>query len=197
MSPFYPRLNLTVPRVLIAQNRKEEASQRLVALHERAVDGGWRFARIEIRSLQVLAAHDATTALSLLDDVLQECEEEGYVRTFLDKGEPMADMLRRAKAQHIAAGYVARLLAFFQIEQKALGRISGEASAPQLLAEPLSQRELAVLRLLSEGLSNRQIADRLVISTGTAKTHVHNIIGKLSVTGRTQAISRARELGFI
>ena len=60
--------------------------------------------------------------------------------------------------------------------------------------EPLSDRELEVLPLLAAGLSNRQIAERLVISVGTAKTHVHNILQKLEVSGRTKAIARAREL---
>jgi LuxR family maltose regulon positive regulatory protein len=67
----------------------------------------------------------------------------------------------------------------------------------QPLIEPLSERELEVLRLVADGLSNREIADRLFVSVGTVKTHVHNILGKLGVEGRPRAIARARELDLI
>jgi ATP/maltotriose-dependent transcriptional regulator MalT len=62
------------------------------------------------------------------------------------------------------------------------------------LVEPLSDRELEVLQLVSEGLSNREIAEKLIISTGTAKTHVHNLCGKLGVRNRTEAAMKAKEL---
>ena len=71
------------------------------------------------------------------------------------------------------------------------------ASARQPLVEPLSDRELEVLRLVAEGLSNSEIADKLFISVGTVKTHVHNVLGKLSADGRPRAIARARELELI
>jgi LuxR family maltose regulon positive regulatory protein len=86
---------------------------------------------------------------------------------------------------------VARLLAAFQ------GPEVESAGAPSALFEPLSQRELEILRLLAEGLSNRQIAARLVLAVGTVKAHVHTIYGKLGVRGRVQAIARARELGLL
>ena len=65
------------------------------------------------------------------------------------------------------------------------------------LVEPLSERELEVLRLITAGLSNREIAEKLIISTGTAKTHVHNVCGKLGVRNRTEAATRAKELGLV
>ena len=65
------------------------------------------------------------------------------------------------------------------------------------LAEPLSEREIEVLRLVVAGLSNREIARQLVFTTGTAKTHIHNICGKLRVRNRTEAAMRARELGLV
>ena len=75
----------------------------------------------------------------------------------------------------------------------------GESSRPstsQPLVEPLSERELDVLRLVAEGMSNGEIAERLVVSVGTVKTHVHSIIDKLGVRSRTQAVARARELAL-
>jgi LuxR family maltose regulon positive regulatory protein len=80
-----------------------------------------------------------------------------------------------------------------------IGEESGEADATveQPLIEPLSERELEVLRLIAEGLSNRQIADQLTVVIGTVKAHSSNIYGKLGVSSRTQAIARARELNLI
>jgi len=67
----------------------------------------------------------------------------------------------------------------------------------QSLVDPLSERELEVLRLVAAGLSNREIAERLIITVGTVKTHVHNICGKLDARGRTRAVACARELDLI
>ena len=71
------------------------------------------------------------------------------------------------------------------------------AAKSEVLAEPLSEREIEVLRLLTVGLSNREIAEKLFISAGTAKTHIHNLCGKLGVHNRTEAAMRARELGLV
>jgi LuxR family maltose regulon positive regulatory protein len=68
---------------------------------------------------------------------------------------------------------------------------------PQLLVEPLSERELEVLSLIAEGLSNAEIADKLVIAQGTVKRHINNIYGKLGVQSRTQAVARGRELSLL
>ena len=196
--PFYPRLNVTKARVFIAQNRKTDAQAQLNACYQQAVEQNLRFAQVEICVLQSLASTDITTALTFLADALQMGEAEGYVRTFLDKGEALADLLRKAKSHGISTTYTSKLLAAFQIEFEALRHTSNTVLyLSQPLAEPLSEREMAVLQLLSEGLSNREIAEKLVISTGTAKTHVHSIISKLNATGRTQAVTRARELKLI
>ena len=77
-------------------------------------------------------------------------------------------------------------------------RAYGETTQATLpLVEPLSERELEVLKLLTAGYSNREIAETLVISTGTAKTHVHNLCGKLGVRNRTEAAMKAKELGLV
>lgn len=69
--------------------------------------------------------------------------------------------------------------------------------APQPLIEPLSERELEILRLIADGASNKEIATALVIAEGTVKNHVTNLLGKLGVTGRMQAVNKARELGIL
>ena len=71
------------------------------------------------------------------------------------------------------------------------------AANSEVLAEPLSEREIEVLRLVTTGMSNREIAQKLIISAGTAKTHIHNLCGKLGVHNRTEAAMRARELGLV
>ncbi len=71
------------------------------------------------------------------------------------------------------------------------------AASSQALAEPLTDREMEVLRALAEGLSNREIADRLIITEGTVKNHVSNLIAKMNVRDRTQAVLRGQELGLI
>jgi ATP/maltotriose-dependent transcriptional regulator MalT len=65
------------------------------------------------------------------------------------------------------------------------------------LVEPLSDREVEVLRLVTAGLSNREIAGKLFISPGTAKTHIHNLCGKLGARNRTEAAMRAKEMGLV
>ncbi|MGE5375064.1 MAG: response regulator [Bacteroidota bacterium] len=78
-------------------------------------------------------------------------------------------------------------------------RVSAPVGGPgsQVLSEQLSDRELEVLRLVAQGLSNREIAARLFISPGTAKTHIHNLCGKLGAQNRTEAAIRAREMGLV
>jgi LuxR family maltose regulon positive regulatory protein len=127
-------------------------------------------------------------ALVALERALMLAEPSGYVRTFVDEGEPMARLLRQALAQGIAPEYVARLLAAFgdSVPQK--------LPAAQALVEPLTGRELEVLRLIAAGLSNREIADELYIAVSTVKTHVNRIYGKLGAKSRTQAVVKAQAL---
>jgi LuxR family maltose regulon positive regulatory protein len=193
---FHPRLNLSEARLLLAQGEKEEAAQRLEARYDRAAEAGLRWGMLRVRVLQALAAPTPAAALPFLSEALTWGEPEGFVRSFLDEGESLVPLLRHAATEGIAPHYVKKLLAAFAVDAR---RRAGEKppALAQPLIEPLSDRELEVLRLVAEGLSNREIADRLVISVGTVKTHVHNILGKLDVRGRTQAAARARELDLI
>jgi LuxR family maltose regulon positive regulatory protein len=159
---------------------------------------------IEILSLQALALQargDLTAALAALTSALALAAPEGYIRLFVDEGAPMAALLREAHARGIIPVYVAQLLAAFsRTEGRGLRTesihsvLSPQSSA---LVEPLSERELEVLRLIADGHSNQSIADRLIIAVGTVKKHINNIYGKLDVQSRTQALARARALHLL
>jgi LuxR family maltose regulon positive regulatory protein len=134
--------------------------------------------------------------------------KEGFFRTFVDKGTPMANLLRRwidekaEPAERPETAYAAGLLAAIEAEiDGAAGETNLEGVSPKSRyvvsqepeTEPLTGRELEVLGLMAAGLSNRQIGGRLTITEGTVKTHVHHILAKLGAQSRTQAILRARE----
>src|SRR5262249_13911453 len=114
---------------------------------------------------------------------------EGIMRVFLDEGEPIADLLAAYVAGHPSAReHALKLLAAF-------GRVVEPPMLP--LSMSLSPRELGVLRLLAAGRSNEAIAGELVVALSTVKWHVANIYRKLGVSGRVQAVARARELRFL
>jgi LuxR family maltose regulon positive regulatory protein len=149
---------------------------------------------IRILALQALAFQaqgGRGRAMSALGRALSLAEPEGYVRTFVDEGEPMARLLRHALAQGVTPGYVASLLA-------ALGEAAGSAPPEvQPLIEPLTERELEVLRLIAAGLSNQEIAQELVIALSTVKSHINHVYGKMGVKSRTQAVAQAQSLGML
>jgi LuxR family maltose regulon positive regulatory protein len=183
-----------VARTLIAQDRTEEALSLLASLLEAAQAAGRMAHVIKIRALQALAFQaqgNDVRALSALEQALSLAAPEGYVRTFVDEGEAMARLLRRALTEGITVDYAARLLAAF-------GESPQSASpAAQALVEPLTEREMEVLRLIAAGLSNREIGDELVVAVSTVKSHINHIYGKLDVKNRTQAVARARTLGLL
>jgi LuxR family maltose regulon positive regulatory protein len=190
---------IVLARVLVAQGRWNEALPLLARL-EGATDGGNRFGRlIEILVLEAVvqqAQGDTARALTALERALVMGEPEGYVRVFVEQGAAMAELLQVAASRGIAPDYVSSLLAAFEAE----GTKSVPAPAPPMpspLAEPLTDREMEVLRLIGEGYSNDDIAGALVISLNTVKKHASNVYGKLGVHSRTQAVVRAQELGLL
>jgi LuxR family maltose regulon positive regulatory protein len=133
---------------------------------------------------------DGERALDAFEEALVLGEPEKYMQVFLSEGEAVKTLLELIIRRGVAPLYVAELLAAFKAPEKQVTESSPEDS----LVEPLSERELEVLRLIAGGLSNREIADKLVIAPGTVKAHAYNIYQKLGVSSRTQAIARAREL---
>ena len=125
-------------------------------------------------------------------------EPGGFVRTFVDEGMPMAQLLSEAATQGIMPDYTGRLLAAFEAEKKSEDESHLPPVLPaQSLVEPLSHRELEVLRLIAQGLSNREISERLFLALSTVKGHNRIIFSKLMVGSRTEAVARARELGLL
>ncbi|NIV35261.1 MAG: HTH domain-containing protein, partial [Anaerolineae bacterium] len=118
-------------------------------------------------------------------------EPGGYVRIFVDEGGPMQELLRQAAAQGVAPSYTGRLLAAMRAEEQrgvAAGDPDGKPSS--LLLQPLSERELEVLRLLATTRSAPEIAEQLVISVNTVRSHIKSIYSKLDVHRRMEAIQR-------
>jgi LuxR family transcriptional regulator, maltose regulon positive regulatory protein len=125
---------------------------------------------------------------------------------FVDEGAPMAALLGKlmtagaapaAAVGDIRPDELARLAQAFAGDGLPVGQHDGRAAVVPGLVEPLSDRELQVLRLVAAGRSNQQIADELVVVLDTVKKHVGHLLAKLGAANRTQAVARARELGLL
>jgi LuxR family maltose regulon positive regulatory protein len=130
---------------------------------------------------------------------LELAEPEGCILIFLEEGPAIVPLLQavadRAATSDRVKTYARKLLAAFPTDRSAVSPMPA-ISSDQLI-EPLSKRELEILRLIDEGCSNQEIADLLVITLHTVKKHSSNIFTKLGVTSRTQAVARARQLGLL
>ena len=201
--------HLTLVRLVIAQHRAhpdpgaiEQAVGLLDRLHEAADTSGRAGSLVEIRMLQALArdaqGHRPQALQTLGQAWAQAPEPDGYVRLFLDEGASMVELLRDAEHQGPAADHARRLLSLTGALD---GEAAGAAGARQRLVapspEPLTERELQVLRLLDSELSGPQIARELFVSQNTLRTHTKHIFTKLEVTTRRAAVRRARERGLI
>jgi LuxR family maltose regulon positive regulatory protein len=184
-------------RLLIAQGNKNEAAETLQVRYKEAVQWGLQGDMVIYRLYQALAAETEESALEFLSDALTMAEPEGYIRTFVDEGKLLKPLLEKALSREITPEYTRKLITIIEAEERHKRKIKKGESTVSPYQSLLSQRELEVLRLMAEGLSNQQIADRLIISLSTAKNHVHNILEKLNVQGRTQAVTQARELELI
>lgn len=199
LNPAIEFEHMTLARVFIALGRVGDAQELLARLLSAAHDGGRMGRVIGISVLQALAAKmqgNISVALDALNNALTLAEPEGYVRTFVDEGVPMRELLREVQRRGIAVGYVTKLLAEFNT-MSASSAPMPHSRQEDLEYEPLSGRELEVLRLMAEGASNREIAATLVISIGTVKKHSSNIFFKLDVRTRTQAIVNARKYNIL
>lgn len=197
--------HLTLAKVLIAQYQRdltEEIIHQAIEFLTRLLSAAVAQERTGsiIKVLVVLAlAHEAhgdlPAAISPLKRALTLAEPEGYVRNFAESGTPMAQLLQEAANRDITPDYTSKLL----VALKTWGQFHNEAptAAPQPLIEPLSQRELDVLRLLNTELSGPEIARELVVALSTVRTHTKRIYGKLNVTNRRAAVKRAAELELI
>jgi LuxR family maltose regulon positive regulatory protein len=197
---------LTLARILITQHRSDEAQPLLARLLLLAEGEGRMGNALEILVLHVVAQYacgDEAGAMERLSQALSLAEPEGYIRLFVDEGEPMAHLLVQMRSrppddQPCSMDYREHLLAeLAKASDKDVLHTAASGSGMYLLSEPLSARELEVLRLIVAGRSNREIADLLVIAVSTVKWYINAIYGKLQVESRTKAIARARELNIV
>jgi len=192
--------HLTLARALVARDAAgggrgsmSGAVQLLERLLHAAEDGGRTGSVLDVLVVQALAQQargDLPAALATLRRALALAEPEGHVRLLLDEGPPMAALLRAAVAQGTAAGYARQLL-------MVLETCGDSAPVPGGLIDPLSARELEVLRLLGSDLDGPDIARRLFVSVNTVRTHTKHIYAKLGVTNRRAAVRRGAELDLL
>ena len=178
-------------RTLLAQNDHEAALLLANRMLKQAEQTGRQALVIEVRNLRALAFQgkkDTEQALATLEKALALAQPEGYVRSFLDEGEAMTRLLCQAQSRQTGSSYAAVLL-------DKIGKISKMTQpSMQLLIEPLTAREVEVLKLIKAGSSNQDISGQLVISIPTVKRHISNIYAKLGVKSRTQAVAIGKEL---
>ena len=208
--PVYPQEPeyLVLARVLLAQDRPGPALALLERLRAAAAAQDRAGSLIEIQALRALAlaaAGDHDAAVDVLAGALTLACPQGYVRVFADEGPPMAVLLGRlvaaqktdqAAARGVDLGCLARVLRAFggRDDMQDAGRGAGPVPG---LAEQLTARELEVLALLAAGMPNPRIAGELVVTVDTVKKHVSHLLGKLGAANRTEAVTRARQLGLI
>ena len=201
-------------RVRILQDRPAEALAALEpwlsAVEQRGGPASARLLELQmLRALALQALGELEPALAALACALTLAEPGGYVRLFLDEGEPMLRLLRTASARHVFPDYVHRLLSASAAVPGDPGRKAASSPSPLVvrprvstrppspLIEPLTDREGEVLKLLATHLTSTEIAERLHISSHTVRYHIKNIYGKLGVHRRTEAVGRARELDLL
>lgn len=194
--------HVTLARVLTAEYRATTAPGLIAAalgLLERLLTAAAAQNRIasqiDIRLAQALALQaqgDHAPALAALRAALALAEPEGYRRIFSDEGEPLANLLAQIAAERRPpddGAYAAMLVSASRFDHRPAG--------PADLVEPLSERELDVLRLVAQGLSNQDISQRLFLALSTVKGHNLRAFGKLQARNRTDAVARARALGLL
>jgi LuxR family maltose regulon positive regulatory protein len=175
--------------------RNEDCLQLLAQLENSSRSAGRLNSLVEVLILDAsiqFSQGKTSEAMVCLDECLSMAEAGGYLRIFLNTGEPARELLSAylQKANPIHEAYALKIIQEF-------GVLPWRRVPLDNLPETLTSREIEVLRLLVEGCSNRQIADRLILAEGTVKYHVHNLLGKLQVESRTQAIAKAKDLDLI
>ncbi|WP_420643398.1 LuxR C-terminal-related transcriptional regulator [Candidatus Leptofilum sp.] len=178
---------LVLARLRLAQNLPSAALEFLVQLAQRVRRTGRKLVQMNGALLQAQAHHQLgqkEQSKMALAAAVRLAAPENYRRLFLDEGERIATLLPGVR--EVAPAFVAAVLAEF-----------GQGALTQPLLEPLSARELEVLRLVADGRSNREIAEQLFVTVGTVKKHLNNVYGKLGVARRTEAVAQARQLKLL
>jgi LuxR family maltose regulon positive regulatory protein len=190
-------------RILLAQSECDKAASLLDRLRASAESGGRQGSLVTIRTMEAVALQatgQPKEALAALEAALGLAETEGYIRTFVDEGQPIQMLLAHWLA-HANPGpmrdYAIHLLSHFDAEPHMVTAAQKKVSQVGDLVEPLSQRELEVLHLIALGRTNQEIARQLIVAPGTIKAHAASIYRKLDVANRTEAVARARQVGIL
>jgi LuxR family maltose regulon positive regulatory protein len=190
-------------RILLATGKAEDAVHLLDRLEASAQNGSRNGSLVEIKILKALAldhTHQDGAAVTALAQAMALAEPEGYIRTFIEAGDPIADLLAQTahanRSTH--SSYAHRLLAKLENKKETARPFVAQAEAgPSAWVEPLSKREIEVLQCMADGLTNHETARRLVIEISTVKRHINNIFSKLGAINRVQALNKAREYKII
>jgi LuxR family maltose regulon positive regulatory protein len=192
------KLPISQARVHLAQGDISTTLEVLENYRQQMNANGWGDEQLKAMILQAVALNvkrKQEQAVKLLGDALLLAEPGGFIRIFVDEGAPMADLLSRVATLGNMTNYNRKLLAAFEAEGKSGGKSLQPLSQP--IIEPLSGRELEILRLIAQGLSNREISERLFLALNTVKGYNRKIFNKLQVQRRTEAVARARELNLL
>jgi LuxR family maltose regulon positive regulatory protein len=196
---------LTLAKIVLADSPNEQQIVDVLKLLDAQLKLAQKQNRlrsqIEILTLQTLALHtkgEAAQAMSVLEQALQLAEPEGYLRIFINEGETVRSLIDNlrltiGRAGHPLLGYIAG----FSQPTKSQEQKSKIHNRQSEMIDPLSERELEVLRLIAQGLSNQEITQKLVVALSTVKGHNLRIFAKLQAKSRTEAVARARELGLL
>ncbi|WP_214481162.1 LuxR C-terminal-related transcriptional regulator [Bacillus sp. SM2101] len=183
-------------RVYLSQGDIAKAQHELHTYYQEVSQNGMREKMLKLKVLQAVVSYsdgETDEALQLLTDHLLEASSGRFVRTFLDEGEHMEQLLIKAYANGIMPEYIDLLLQAFKLDYVAQQNMT----QPQLLFDALSERELEVLQLIGQGFSNKEISKKLFIALDTVKGHNRRIFEKLQVRRRTEAVAKAREMGLL
>ncbi|MFC1996516.1 LuxR C-terminal-related transcriptional regulator [Chloroflexota bacterium] len=198
---------ISLARVYFAQGDLEKTMQTLDRIQSQAESAGRMAHVIDINLLKARGLQEqnkSTAAIECLESALSLAAPEGYIQTFVDYGKPMKHLLRRLAEDGADPIYVNKLLSAFDAKYQPESSVQteiledfGSTAVSTPLEEPLTDRELEVLRLMAEGLTYREIANQIIVSLNTVRTHVKNIYSKLDAHKRSQAIATARELKIL
>jgi LuxR family maltose regulon positive regulatory protein len=186
--------------VLISSKQAANALFLLNQVREKAVKTGNHSAAIEALVLSAVAQPATNERMAVVEEALHIGRSGGFARVFLDEGRPLHLLITQWLArstEHPQRAYALYLNESFAKEASQSASYSTSPVPAQLISEPLTQREQEVLSLIAQGLTNGEIARQLIVSPGTVKAHTAAIYRKLDVAHRTEAVARARKLGFL
>lgn len=197
LEAYQPLPALAQARLWIARGRPETARRMLAELEPRVAEPAWRFARFRLRLLQAMA--DPGRARALLAPELPAAMKQKLARSLIDLGEPMGEILRGLAFDPTLEGRLAGLISCFPGTERVKAVTAAEPSREELSppVEPLSERELEVLRAMAAGEGTAEIACGLFVAQSTVRSHIKNIFAKLNVHSRLQAVEHARRRGLI